>query len=139
MNGIHITQFDQARLDLITRNLITRVLTICHTKLKLSTSLEQKRFNLRSLSPALCNLWSLLVYLTSTPRARIGGFHVTSSPPCLWTVNKRSLISSFCLSTSICLFHHCYLCLPRLNENHQWANDSEAMRARGIIVLVKSN
>ena len=32
--------------------------------------------------------------------------------------NKRSLISSFCLSTSICLFHHCYLCLPRLHENH---------------------
>ena len=47
----------------------------------------------------------------------IGGFHVTSSPPCWWTVNKRSLISSFCLSTSICSFHHCYLCLPRLHEN----------------------
>ena len=49
---------------------------------------------------------------------RIGGFHVTSSPPCWWTVNKRSLISSLCLSTSICSFHHCYLCLPRLHENH---------------------
>ena len=48
----------------------------------------------------------------------IGGFHVTSSPPCWWTVNKRSLISSLCLSTSICSFHHCYLCLPRLLENH---------------------
>ena len=48
----------------------------------------------------------------------IGGFHVTSSPPCWWTVNKRSLISLFCLSTSICSFHHCYLCLPRLHENH---------------------
>ena len=48
----------------------------------------------------------------------IGGFHVTSLPPCWWTVNKRSLISSFCLSTSICSFHHCYLCLPRLHENH---------------------
>ena len=47
----------------------------------------------------------------------IGGFHVTSSPPCWWTENKRSLISSFCLSTSICSFHHCYLCLPRLHEN----------------------
>ena len=45
-------------------------------------------------------------------------FHVTSSPPCWWMVNKRSLISSFCLSTSICSFHHCYLCLPRLHENH---------------------
>ena len=50
----------------------------------------------------------------------IGGFHVTSSPSYWWTVNKRSLISSFCLSTSICLFHHCYLCLPRLHENHLW-------------------
>ena len=48
----------------------------------------------------------------------VGGFHVTSSPPCWWTVNKRSLISSLCLSTSICSFHHCYLCLPRLRENH---------------------
>ena len=49
---------------------------------------------------------------------RIGGFRVTSSPACWWTVNKRSLISSLCLSTSICSFHHCYLCLPRLHENH---------------------
>ena len=48
----------------------------------------------------------------------IGGFHITSSPPCWWTANKRSLISSFCLSTSICSFLHCYLCLPRLHENH---------------------
>ena len=47
----------------------------------------------------------------------IGGFHVTSSTPCWWTVNKRTLISSFCLSTSICSFHHCYLCLLRLDEN----------------------
>ena len=31
---------------------------------------------------------------------------------------QRSLISSFCLSTSICSFHHWYLCLPRLHENH---------------------
>ena len=34
-----------------------------------------------------------------------------------WTV-KRSLISSLCLSTSICSCHHCYLCLRRLHENH---------------------
>ena len=45
----------------------------------------------------------------------IGGFHVMSSPPCWWTVNKRSLISSLCLSTSLCSFHHCYLCLLRLD------------------------
>ena len=52
------------------------------------------------------------------PLTKIGGFHVTSSPPCWWTVKKRSLISSLCLSTSICSFHHCYLCLPKLHENH---------------------
>ena len=42
--------------------LITCVLTICHVKLTRSTSLEQKRFDLRSLSPALRNLWLLLLY-----------------------------------------------------------------------------
>ena len=61
------------------------------------------------------------VLLATTRKAwfRAGGFHVTSSPPCWWTVNKRSLISSFRLSTTICSFHHhCYLCLPILHENH---------------------
>ena len=57
-------------------------------------------------------------YRRAGDRCHIGGFHVTSSPPCWWTVNKRSLITSLCLSTSICSFHHCYLCLPRLHENH---------------------
>ena len=45
----------------ITRNLITRVLTICRVKLTQSTAIEQKRFDLRSLSSALHNLWLLLV------------------------------------------------------------------------------
>ena len=58
------------------------------------------------------------VYLQSFLLHNIGGFHVTSSPPCWWAVDKRSLSSSFCLSTSICSFHHCCLCLPRLHENH---------------------
>ena len=53
MSGMYITQFDHARLDLL---LITRVLTICHVKLTQSTALKQKRFDLRSLSPALRNL-----------------------------------------------------------------------------------
>jgi len=44
------------------RTLITRVLTICHVKLAQSSALEQKRFNFRSLSPALRNLWLLQVY-----------------------------------------------------------------------------
>ena len=62
MNGMHRTQFDHTHLDLsTTRNLITRVLTICHVKLMQSTALEQKRFDLLSLSPTLHNLWLLLV------------------------------------------------------------------------------
>ena len=43
------------------RALITRVLTICQVKLTQSTTLKQKRVDLRSLSPALPNLWLLLV------------------------------------------------------------------------------
>ena len=45
----------------ITRYLITRVLTICHVKRTQSTALEQKRFDLRLLSPALRNLWLFIV------------------------------------------------------------------------------
>ena len=46
------------------RNLITRVLTICHEKHTQSTHcVGAKAFELRSLSPALCNLFLLLVYL----------------------------------------------------------------------------
>ena len=41
----------------ITRNLITRVLTICHVKLPQSTTMAQKRFDPPSLSPALRNFW----------------------------------------------------------------------------------
>ena len=37
-------------------------MTICHVKRTQSTALEQKRFDLRSLSPALFNLWLLLVW-----------------------------------------------------------------------------
>ena len=43
-------------------NLITRVLTFYHVKLAQSTALEQKHFGLQPLSPALHNLWLLLVY-----------------------------------------------------------------------------
>ena len=45
----------------IPRNLITRVLTICHVKFTQSTVLKRKRFDLLYLSPALRNLWLLLV------------------------------------------------------------------------------
>ena len=46
----------------ITRNLITRVLTICHVKRTRNPAPEQKRFDLPSLSPAH-NLWLLLVFI----------------------------------------------------------------------------
>ena len=46
----------------ITRSPITLVLTICHVKRKQST-FEQKPFDLRSLSPALLNLWLSLEYI----------------------------------------------------------------------------
>ena len=42
-------------------NLITRVLTVCHVKLTQNTALQQKCFDLQLLSPALPNLWLLLV------------------------------------------------------------------------------
>ena len=63
------------------RNLIGRVLTICQVKLTQGTALEQnpgeqKRLDLRSLSPALRNLWLLLVHsftlLISYIRASFG-------------------------------------------------------------------
>ena len=45
----------------ITGNLITHVLAVCQVKLMQSTGLEQKRFDLQSLSPTIRNLWLLLV------------------------------------------------------------------------------
>ena len=44
------------------RNLIARVLTICHVKHTQSIAMEQKRSDFQSLSPALPNLWLLLVF-----------------------------------------------------------------------------
>ena len=52
---------DHARSDLGTCNFITRVLIIYHVKVTQSTAFEQKRFDLRSLPPILCNLWLLPV------------------------------------------------------------------------------
>ena len=43
------------------RNLVMRALTICHEKLTQSIAMEQKCFDLRSLSPAHFNLWLLPV------------------------------------------------------------------------------
>ena len=60
MNGMHRTQFDHSP----SCNLITHVLTTYHMKLAHSTPLEQKRFDLRLLLPAFCNLWLSLVLMT---------------------------------------------------------------------------
>ena len=64
-NGMHRRQFDHARLDFLSLIIWSRVQTICHVKLAQSTTMEQKRFDIRSLSTALRirNLWLLLVLL----------------------------------------------------------------------------
>ena len=59
----------------------------------------------------------------------IGGFHVYVIAA---MVNKRSLISSFFLSTSIFSFHHRYLCLPRLHGNQLYHLQSCETAARKI-------
>ena len=64
MNGMHMKQFDHARLDLLLLVIWSRVfLTVCHVKRTQSTAFAQKRFDLRSLSPSLRNLWLLLVLI----------------------------------------------------------------------------
>ena len=70
------------------------VVTICYLKLSQSTALEQKRFELRLLSPAFHNLWLLLVYFTcswvrfakasSTIRNRVNG----PAPARAWWTNE---------------------------------------------------
>ena len=35
------------------------------------------------------------------------------------------------MSTSICSFHHCYLCLPRLHENHLFDKGRTIRKVRG--------
>ena len=60
MNRMHRIQSDHERLDLLSL-MITCVLTIYHVICTHSKALEQKYFDLRSLSPTLRNL-RLLVY-----------------------------------------------------------------------------
>ena len=93
-------------------NFLRRIFSVCHSFRSMCQSGRMKGFE-RCFKGEDQGTWC-----RQNLHAAMGGFHVTSSPPCWWTVNKRLLISSFCLSTSICSFHHCYLCLPRLHENH---------------------
>ena len=88
------------------------------------------RHSLKKSMPALhdfvcCCCCCCFFFLSLSAASFIVVFHVTSWPPCWWMVNKRSLISSLCLSASICSFHHCYLCLPRLHENHLYHSSSQ--------------
>ena len=80
MNRMHRTQFEHSRLDLL--SLDPRGLTIYHVKLVQSIALlEQKRFDLRSLSPALRNLWLLLVlYFGGKADVKLGRF-ISLPPP----------------------------------------------------------
>ena len=72
------------------RNFITRVWTfyhslsdhdlISHVKLTQSTALEQKHFDLRSLSPALRNLWLLLVIIITITNGLLSQFIFVNRP-----------------------------------------------------------
>ena len=53
-----------------------------------------------------------------TYHIHVGGFHVMSSWPCWWTRTIDLSLAPFCSSTSICTYHHCYLCLWRLVATH---------------------
>ena len=85
------------------------------------------RHSLKKSMPALHDFvcCCCFFFLSLSAASFIVVFHVTSWPPCWWMVNKRSLISSICLSASIFSFHHCYLCLPRLHENHLYHSSSQ--------------
>ena len=64
MNGMHRTQFGHTHLDLLPLVIWSCMgWTICHMKLRQSAALEQKRLDLRSLLPALPNLWLSLVII----------------------------------------------------------------------------
>ena len=54
MYGRHRMQFDNERLDLLSLEIWSFAFFTCHMKLTQSTALEQKRFDLRSLSSTLC-------------------------------------------------------------------------------------
>ena len=68
MYGMHRTLWSWASRPSTPCNLIMRVLTICHVKLMQSTAMEQKRFDLWSLSSPLPNLW--LYYYFNTILSR---------------------------------------------------------------------
>ena len=40
---------------------------------------------------SLKRFWPYLIVFSASRMVSLSGFHVTSSPPCWWTVNKRSL------------------------------------------------
>ena len=85
----------------IARTLIMRGLTICHEKLTRSTVMEQKGFDLRSLSPTLCNFWYITSILTSMYSQKRGYLHTCNS---MASFLLKALVSKL---PSICGSHGC--------------------------------
>ena len=83
----------------VARNLTMRVLTICHEKLTRSTVMERKGFDLRSLSPVLCNLWYMTSILTWMYSQKRGYLHT-----CMASFLLKALVSKL---PSICGSHGC--------------------------------
>ena len=126
MNGMQRMQFDHTAFwPSIPRNLITHVLTIFHVKFMQSAMLEWKRFDLPSLSPALCNLWLLLVMfysfwysgtkesfvtLFSTCRLREDIIIICQIPGMLIYIHVYTIhpLNRLCLVTEIFCSFHCH-------------------------------
>ena len=75
-NGIHRKQLYQARLDLLSLVTCSRVFWRSDLSRKTYTkhSNGTKRFDIRSLSPALRNLWLLLVYIKKLDRRTLNSY-----------------------------------------------------------------
>ena len=90
MNGMDRTQFDHACLDPLSFVIWSRVFWLSLTW-NLRTVMEQKRFDLWSLSPALRNLWLILVYKLILLFS--GSQSTSGDPP--WNLFLNQLISLF--------------------------------------------
>ena len=84
MNGMKCTErkSDHERLDLPSLVILSRVfwLRIFRVRLTQSTAMEQKRFDLRSLSPAPHNLWLLLLSYTVSIAVQTTELNFIGSP-----------------------------------------------------------
>ena len=91
-------------------------------------------------------LYKLRFSWTGTGCSCMGGFHVTSLPPCWWTTTKDPLMSSFFSSTSNCTLQH-YLsleigCKPPTIRLHSFRCISSwpmVSRTNQFLLLLKVN